>query len=97
MTCIASAQSKQVPVDGKLQGVRFPLTICLAIELAGLASFRDVVERISAQDGQLNQQVKQSGMIPPTKGFNNSAIKDIIAFTLAIHILSDSGTFKDIQ
>lgn len=48
MTYIASAQSKQVPVDGRLQGVRLPLTICLAIELAGLASFRDVVERISA-------------------------------------------------
>lgn len=48
-------QLKLVPVDGRLQGVVLPLTIFSAVELAGsilavagLASFRDVVERISA-------------------------------------------------
>lgn len=48
-------QSKLVPVDGRLQGVVLPLAICSAVELAGsiqavagLASFRDVVERVSA-------------------------------------------------
>lgn len=44
-----------MPVNGRLQGIRLPLTIYSAVELAGsiqavagLASFRDVVEKISA-------------------------------------------------
>lgn len=70
--------------------------------VVGLASFRNV-GRIPAYrwatgpTGQNLDWYKKVECLPPIEGFNSSATKDIIAFVIAIHILSQNGAVEDLQ